>query len=103
MNGAVRYIMLAKKAGKLAVGTPAALDAVRRARGGAVYVAADASAATVKRISDKCAFYGAELRRLDIDGAALAHAIGKTGVVAAVYITDAGLSDAAGRSFSAGE
>ncbi len=103
MNGALRYIMIAKKAGKLAVGTPAALDAVRRAHGGAVYVAADASDATRKRISDKCAFYGAEEFRLDTDAEALAHAVGKTGAVAAVYITDEGLANAAKKSFLADE
>ncbi len=98
-EGAIRYIGLARKAGRLAMGTPAVCDALRRIHGGVVFAARGISASTEKRLSDKCAFYGAELCRLPVDGEALAHAVGKTGFVAAVIITDTGIASAARSAF----
>ena len=46
---------------------------------------------TSKRIADKCAFYGVELVQIEADGEALARAVGKSGWVAAVAITDPNL------------
>ena len=54
---------------------------------------ATASDNTKKQIRDKCAFYGAACRGLPLDTAALAHAVGKTGTVGAVAVTDGGFAD----------
>jgi ribosomal protein L7Ae-like RNA K-turn-binding protein len=51
------YLGLAKKAGKVALGSGAAEGAIRSAAAAVVIVAKDASENTVKRISDKCKFY----------------------------------------------
>lgn len=92
---ALGYIGIAKKAGRLASGTPNVCDALRRGAKYAVFMASDASESTKKRLSDKCAYYGAELYSLSCTCAELAHRVGKTGSVAAVTVTDAGLSRAA--------
>lgn len=92
---ALRYIGIAKKAGRLVIGTPAVCDALRKRSGNAVFAACDISDGTRKRLTDKCAFYKAKFYELPVGGGELAHIIGKTGTVAAVMITDAGLSAAA--------
>ena len=97
----VRYIGIARKAGHLVIGTPAVCDALRRVKDGAVFTANDISDGTRKRIADKCAFYGAQMYCLPTGGAELAHAVGKTGAVAAVMITDAGLTASAVKAFVA--
>jgi ribosomal protein L7Ae-like RNA K-turn-binding protein len=57
----------------------------------AVLEASDTSAGTHKKLSDKCAFYGVPLSRLTADTARLGRAVGKTGAVAAVGVTDENL------------
>ncbi len=95
MSRVLSYIGIARKAGKLTFGTDAVCDALRRGGKNPVFAASDISEATEKKLTDKCAFYGVSLIRIDADTATLAHAIGKTGTVAAVYISDGGLSRAA--------
>ena len=92
---ALNYIGIAKKAGRLTIGTPNVCDALRRGTKFAVFMASDASEPTKKKLCDKCAYYGAELYVLSCTCGELAHRIGKTGTVAAVMIADAGLSRAA--------
>ncbi len=89
------YIGIARKAGKLIFGTDAVCDALRRGGKNPVFAASDISPATEKKLTDKCTFYGVKLIRLGADTASLGHAIGKTGTVAAVYISDGGLAKAA--------
>ena len=73
----LRMIGLAKRAGKLAIGTDAVLNAVRVLKGSAiVMIASDASPRTTKQITDKCSFYGVTLVSLDADRSALAAALG---------------------------
>ncbi len=95
MAGTLSYIGIAKKAGKLVSGTDMVCDTLRRGGRLPVFAASDVSDGTRKKLSDKCTFYGAELVTLDVTSAELAHGIGKTGAVAAVYISDEGLSKAA--------
>ena len=97
----LRYIGIAKKAGRLVTGTPAVCDALRRREGDAVFMACDVSDSTEKRLADKCSFYGARLYRLGASASELAHVSGKTGAVAAVMITDAGLSASAKQTLTA--
>lgn len=95
MSRVLSYIGIAKKAGRLTFGTDAVCDALRRGGKNPVFAASDISSATEKKLTDKCAFYGVKLVKLEANTTQLGHAIGKTGAVAAVYITDNGLADAA--------
>ncbi len=52
---------------------------------------ADTSANTHKRLTDKCTYYRVPLHRLEADAGTLGRAVGKTGAVAAVGVTDPGL------------
>ncbi len=85
---------LCARARKLVTGAPMVCEALRK--GGkapvlAVLEASDTSDNTHKRLRDKCAYYKVPLYRLSADTAALGKAIGKTGAVAAVGVTDENL------------
>lgn len=87
---------LCVKAGKVIFGVPMICDAMRK--GGAkapvlVLEAADTSENTHKKISDKCAYYEVEHIRLTAEGASLAAAVGKSGSIGAVALTDPGMSE----------
>ena len=82
---------LCSKAGKLVYGVPMIVEAMQK--GKKIYLvleAGDTSDNTHKKISDKCAFYEVEKIRLPFDGATLGSSVGKSGVLAAVAITDEG-------------
>ena len=80
---------LCRKAGKLICGTPLICDALRSAQKPcAVIMASDNSENTQKKLRDKCAFYEVELLTPDLDGDALSRAIGKSGRMSAVAVTD---------------
>ena len=82
---------LCAKAGKLIFGVPMVVEAMQK--GKPVFLvleSCDTSAGTHKRIGDKCAYYRVETVRLDCDGVALAHAVGKSSSLAAVAVTDEG-------------
>ena len=95
------YIGIARKAGKLAIGTPNVCDAMRRGMRGVVFASSDASEPTKKRLTDKCTYYGVRLCTLYESGDELAYLVGKTGQVASVMITDAGLANAAVSAYDA--
>ena len=85
---------LCARARKLVMGTPMVCEALRQ--GGkspvlAVLEASDTSENTHKKLDDKCTFYGVPLYRLPADTTRLGKAIGKTGAVAAVGVTDENL------------
>ena len=89
---------LAARAGRITVGLPLTCEALKRPRGDRpllVLLAADASANTVKRVTDRTNYYSTPLCRLQADGAALALAVGKReAVVAVVGITEPHLAKA---------
>lgn len=96
---AQRYLGLAARARALVIGTPLICTALSRAAKGktplVVLVAADASANTKKRLTDRTAFYGVDCITLPHTCAELAHIIGKKeALVAAVGVTDENLSAA---------
>lgn len=83
---------LCRKAGGLIFGTPLVCDALKSAKKPFLVIAAsDNSQNTTKRLRDRCAFYGVELKELAMSGDSLAHAIGKSGKISAVAVTDANL------------
>lgn len=84
---------LCARARKLIVGTPMICEAMRRGKEKILLVicASDNSENTRKRLSDRCAYYGVRLVYAEVGGEALSQAIGKSGRVAAVAVTDANL------------
>lgn len=85
---------LCVRARRAILGVPMICEAMRGSKNSPVLVleAADTSEGTHKRLTDKCTHYGVEHVRLLCDGATLAHALGKSAVLAAVAITDAGMA-----------
>jgi ribosomal protein L7Ae-like RNA K-turn-binding protein len=83
---------LCARARGLIFGTPMVCEALRaKQKPRLVVEASENSPNTSKRIFDKCAFYGVDLLRIEADGEALARAVGKSGRVAVVAITDPNL------------
>lgn len=83
---------LCRRAGGLILGTPMVYEALRKDKGVLVVIeASDTSESTHEKLLCKCAFYQVPHYRISADTQALAHAIGKTGAVAAVGVTHAGL------------
>ena len=84
---------LCAKARKLIIGTPMICEALK-SKGKKPYLvlaAGDNGENTAKRLCDRCRYYGVPLVLLDADGDTLSAAIGKSGRVAAVAVTDENL------------
>ncbi len=82
---------LCARARKLVVGTPMVCDALRDSGKNAplaVLEASDTSANTHAKLLSKCTYYRTPLYRLAASTEELGHAIGKSGLVAAVAVTD---------------
>ena len=89
LEKALRALGLCAKAGRLIHGTPMICEALKTKKKPYLVVeASDNSENTAKRLDDRCAFYGVKKHRLEANGEQLARAVGKTGRVAAVAITD---------------
>ena len=86
-------IGICKKAGRAVCTTEQVCEALKKGKSGvlAVLLASDASDNTKKRLNDKCKYYGARIIDLPLTCAELGSAVGKSGSVAAVGITDEGL------------
>ena len=100
---ALAYLGLAARAGRVTVGVPLCCEALRKRAHSAkstpviLLFAADASAATKKRIADKTVYYGVAAIELSLDCKALAAAVGKQGgSVAAVLVSEPSLAQAIG-------
>lgn len=87
----LRSLGLCARAGALIFGTSMVCEAMR-AKGKkkplVVFEAGDTSAATHKRLTDKCTYYGVRHVRLPHTGAVLAAALGKSASLAAVAVCD---------------
>ena len=81
-------IGLCARARKLVMGTPMVCDAMRTGKVLAVLMASDVSDNTGDRLASKCAYYRVPLYRIAADTEKLARAVGKTGSLAAVGLTD---------------
>ena len=83
---------LCAKAGKLIYGVPMVCEALKKQKTvQAVISSADNSPNSAKRLADRCTYYGVPLYTLDIDGDTLSSAVGKSGRLAAVAVTDPNL------------
>ena len=90
---------LAARARALVFGTPMICDSLQKSKGKGkrillVLEASDTSDNTHKRITDKCRFYGVRHYRLVSGGETLSHAVGKSGMLSAVALTDTQLCHA---------
>lgn len=89
---------IAKKAGKVVAGTNLVTDAIRSASPSkypwAVFVAEDASENTKKRVINCCTYYEVPYYLTALDSSVMGDAIGKSGSISAVGITDKGIADA---------
>lgn len=79
---------LCRRAGKAVIGTPSVTDSLPKGKIKVVFYACDASANTEKRITDKCKFYGVNCIKLSYSSEELSSAVGKSGAVCALGITD---------------
>jgi len=85
---------LCMKAGCVVCGVPMICEAMRKGGKKAPLVvleACDTSENTHKRITDKCSFYGVRHVRISCTAENLSAALGKSAVLGAVAVTDAGL------------
>ena len=83
------FLGLCRRAGKTVHGTPLVCEALaRRKPPYLVLLSGGASAATAKKITDKCRFYEVPLITVPADPERLARAVGKMCALAAVAVTD---------------
>lgn len=92
MDKLLGLLGLAKRAGKIAQGTPSCQDAVRKKTAMLVILAGDASENTKKAISNSCKFYNTNYI-ICKDKSVLGKALG-TDVCSAVAVLDNGFADA---------
>ena len=89
------FLGLCRKAGKTVLGTPMVCEELAKKKKPAlVLYSAYASAATKKRVICKCEFYKTQALAIPADTGVLARALGKTGDLAALAVTDEGFADA---------
>ena len=79
---------LARKAGAVTAGTELVIDSMRRGRACRVYISAEVSQGTLKKLKDKAAFYKVQTEILDLTMGELAHCVGFLRPTAAVSLTD---------------
>ena len=90
-------IGLAKKAGKVTVGTDMVCDEIRKKKIYIVVYASDVSANTEKRILDCCSYYKVSCHKCEATKDELGAAIGKS-FAACLGITDKNLSELISRN-----
>lgn len=83
---------LCRKAGAMEIGTPLVTASLPKGKIKVVLLASDASANTEKRVTDKCRFYNTELVKLPVSSIEISTAIGKSGAVCTLGITDENFS-----------
>ncbi len=89
----LRALGLCAKARALVCGVPMVCEALKskRPKVHLVLCANDNAENSQKRLRDRCAFYQVSLVVSDVDGQTLSDAIGKSGRIAAVGVTDENL------------
>lgn len=92
------FLGLCRKAGCLICGTPQICTGLAKSKKPALILLSDhASGGTRKKLILKSRYYGVPLCSVPIDPSALAHAVGKTGAIAAVAVTDPKMAEAIGQ------
>ena len=83
------FLGLCKRAGALVCGTQMICDALKENKPVCmVLMAKDVSENTSKRLCDRCRYYGVRIERIEVSTSELAHAVGKSGELAALAVTD---------------
>lgn len=90
----LQMLGLAARARRLGIGATIARDAMRTGSAVCVVLAADASVNTQKRILDTASFYKIPIIEICKDAIEIGHAIGKSGMIAAVAVLDASFASA---------
>ena len=93
MTKLLSLLGLAKKAGRLSVGTENTINAVREGKSVLVIASESVSDGTKKLINDKTAYYKAETVFIPVDTETFGKAFGKT-ATACVSLNDRGFADA---------
>ena len=97
----LRFLGLCRRAGKTVHGTPLVCTALAgKRRPFLVVMSAFASDGTQKKLTNKCKFYSVPLLSVDVATDILAHAVGKTGDLAAVGIMDEGFARELGKIYA---
>lgn len=92
-GGSVHQLLFAlglcAKAGKLIYGVPMICESLKKGKAPVLVLSASDNAPnSAKRLRDRCSFYGVHLCMAQISGEELAHAVGKSGRISAVAVTD---------------
>lgn len=89
MNNKFLFMLgLCRRAGKLITGTDLVTKSLPSKKTYLVIYTSDASANTEKKITDKCKFYGVECIKTPLSSSIVSDAIGKSGSVCSLGITD---------------
>ena len=89
MNNKFLFMLgLCRKAGKLITGTDLVTKSLPSKKTYLVIYKNDASQNTEKKITDKCKFYGVECIKAPFSSLEISGAIGKSGAICALGITD---------------
>ena len=98
-GNALKTLGLAARSGKLVYGCDACCDALKSGRSLLIIMASGISQNTSKRLSDRCAFYGARLIQAECGADELGQALGRRTGVAAAAVTDKSLAGAVASAF----
>lgn len=91
-DGAMKLLGFCRRSGKLVCGAGQVLASVTGKKPPVlVVIASDASERTEKQLFDKCSYREIGLYRVSATGEALAHLLGKSGVVMAAGVADHGI------------
>ncbi len=93
MNKTLSTIGLCARARKLSAGAQLSCDAIRGGKAVAVFLCADASENTKKKVRNCSTYYGTELIELSLRSEELGRAIGKAGAISCIAVYDAGLAE----------
>ena len=93
-TGAIRYLSLAAKAGKLVTGGDEVEKRLRRGRGGTLLLSADAAPNAIRRAEALASRYRVSLIKIPYTKLELAAAVGRGSSVALALVTDEGLAAA---------
>ncbi len=94
INKLLGMLGLARRAGRLSIGTDMTCEALRQGSARLCILACDASENTAKRVKSKSEFYGVKCICPEINRAQLSHAIGKENDISAVAINDENFASA---------
>ncbi len=98
------FLGLCRRAGKTVHGTPLVCEALAKRRPPyLVLLSQSASGGTAKKITDKCKYYRVPLLVVPATTERLARAVGKSGAIAAVAVTDENFAKELGKLHAIGK